>query len=64
MTDALARLTAAIEHANQSLVWIEARQGPLPSTNYATIETDVQALRALRGVTLTTTGGAGDEQQD
>ena len=48
MTDALARLTAAIEHANQTLDWIEQRQGPLREDGYARIETTVGVVRALR----------------
>ena len=36
-----------VRRANEALDWIEARQGPLPATNYARIETDVRTVRAM-----------------
>lgn len=36
-----------MRRANEALDWIEARQGPLPPTNYARIETDVRTVRAM-----------------
>lgn len=41
-------LAGAIEQANDRLDWIEARQGPLPDDGYASIETTVGVVRALR----------------
>ena len=38
----------AVERANEALVWIEQRQGPLPADGYARIETTVGVVRALR----------------
>ena len=45
-------LTLAIEHANQTLDWIEQRDGPLQGYGYARIEVTVAVVRALRGVAL------------
>lgn len=44
-----AYLAGAIAHANDSLDWIEHRQGPLPDDGYARIETSVGVVRALAG---------------
>ena len=41
-------LLPAIEKANESLDWIEKRDGPLPNGGYARIETTVAVVRALR----------------
>lgn len=41
-------LAEAVERANEALDWIEQRQGPLPSDGFATIETTVGVVRALR----------------
>ena len=41
-------LAEAVERANAALDWIEARQGPLREDNFATIETTVGVVRALR----------------
>lgn len=42
-------LAAAIVQANATLDWIEERQGPLKPDGFATIETTVGLVRALRG---------------
>lgn len=49
------QLAAAIVRANERLDWIEARDGKLPDDNYATIETTVGLVRALRGATAADT---------
>lgn len=49
------QLAAAIVRANERLDWIEARDGKLPDNNYATIETTVGVVRALRGDGVNTT---------
>ena len=46
--EAIGYLLYDIEKANQTLDWIEQRQGPLPPDGYARIETTVQVVRALR----------------
>lgn len=39
--------TDDVRRANETLDWIEARQGPLPESGYARIETDVRTVRAM-----------------
>jgi hypothetical protein len=51
-------LILAIEHANQTLDWIEKRDGPLPGVGYARIASTVAVVRALRGVSLAVGDGA------
>jgi len=52
-------LAGAIRNANDSLDWIEQRDGPLPDDGYARIETSVGVVRALGRETTV----AGDEAQ-
>ena len=46
--EALRNLMYDIGKANESLDWIEKRDGPLPNGGYARIETTVAVVRALR----------------
>lgn len=56
--EAIGYLLHDIEKANQTLDWIEKRDGPLPGVGYARIESTVAVVRALRGVSLAVGDGA------
>lgn len=56
--EAIGYLLYDIEKANQTLDWIEQREGKLPPAWYARIESTVAIVRALRGVELAVGDGA------